>query len=263
MISLTDICFSYPNIDKPVFSGLNLRVDTGSWVAVTGPDSSGKSTLAKLLKGLVKPTSGTITSDVPFPDGIAWLGGDPYDMLVGISVEDDVAFGMENLGMPRQEMEVRLDQALRWTGLQKLRYRLTHTLSGGEQQKLALAGVLAMGVRILVLDEALSMLDRPARKSIHDLIQELRREPGLTVVEMTTQLEELFDADRTLFLDKGNILFDGPPLDFIHNPVGKQWCTTMGGVGGLAAALVISGVLPDLPGSVEDLTSTLIDTILK
>lgn len=263
MISFTDIEYAYPGAPKPIFRGLTLHLDSGSRLAVTGPDGSGKTTLAKLVTGLLKPMAGTITGDSAFPGRIAYLGGDPYDMIVGLSVEDDIVFGLENEALPSGEMEARLRDVLRWTGLEDLRHRLTHTLSGGEQQKLALAAALAMRVQGLVLDEALSMLDKPARTSIRSLIERLRHQLGMTVIEITNRPDDLFEADRIVVLESGAVRFDGTPNGFVSTPWGRGWCAQAGGTGGLAVTLIGNGVIPGTVGDSRDLVSYLLNNLLE
>ena len=255
MISLKDIVYSYPDAEDPVLNGLTLHLESGSHVAVAGPDGSGKTTLAKLLKGLLSPTAGTITGDAAAPADVAYLGGDPYDMIVGLTVEDDIVFGLENNAVPVQEMEVRLHDALRRTGMEDLRHRLTHTLSGGEQQQLALAGALAMKARTLVLDEALSMLHKPSRTAIRSLIRQLRLQFSMTVVEVTNRPDDLLETDRILFLRNGEVGFDGTPVEFVSTAWGREWCALAGGAGGLAAALIGRGIIVDSSGVSQDLTS--------
>jgi energy-coupling factor transport system ATP-binding protein len=265
MIVLEELHFAYPNGPEPVFESLNLSVDTFSWLAMMGPDGSGKTTLGKLIKGLLKPDSGVVHVDVghygptieavgPMNSSagsihhnasavhVGYLGGDPYDYLVGTSIEEDVVFGMENLGLGSNEMKVRLEEALRYTGLSGMEHRLTHTLSGGEQQKLAVAATLAMGARVLVLDEALSMLDRPARRAIRALIASLQTEPGITVVEMTLDLEDALTADRLIFLSGGVAAYDGPPADFVATDLGVRWARQSGGMPALRGALKERGL---------------------
>jgi energy-coupling factor transport system ATP-binding protein len=241
MISLDKVSFSYPASEKPIFLNLTLEIGKGSWVAISGPDGSGKTTLCKLVKGLLKPTSGSISFAEPCgQDRVGYLGGDPYDSLVGISVAEDVIFGLENLNLSQLEMEVRLEQALRWTGLLGMENRLVHTLSGGEQQKLALAGALAMGSDVLIIDEALNMIDNAARKITRDLMESLRKDRGLTILEAAS-VYFLPTVDRIIFLSDGEIMSDSSPDAFAASELGSRWIRLTGGVGalrqGLAAAL--------------------------
>ncbi|MEJ2716806.1 MAG: ATP-binding cassette domain-containing protein [Deltaproteobacteria bacterium] len=258
MIHLENVSFSYHPGAPPVFTDLDLEIELLSSLVIAGADASGKTTLAKLIKGMLQPDSGTITSpgDLVFDAG--YVGGDPYDSLVGVSVEEDVVFGLENLGLPAPEMRERLAQALEWTGLTGMEKRLTHTLSGGEQQKLALAGMLAAGARVLIIDEAFAMLDRPSRLSIRSLLASLRRDPGLTLIEVTNDLEDSVAADRMIFLSEGSILFDGVPMDFLASPLGRRWSGMAGGLGALVGALFERGILPEPFGDRSRLTSFLL-----
>jgi energy-coupling factor transport system ATP-binding protein len=240
MILLQDIWFSYPDAEKPVFSGLNLEIGSSDWVTVAGPDGSGKTTLGRIIKGLLLPQSGSIklendSSEAPFLS-VGYVGADPSDFLVGISVEEDIAFGLENLALSAHEMTSRMEQALRWTGMQGMEKRLTETLSGGEQQKLALASTLALGARVLILDEAMAMLDRPTRLGIRELINGLRTDPGLTVVEVSNNFEDLLNANRILFLSAGEIIFDGAAQEFFLTQHGRQWISLTRGVSRIPAS---------------------------
>lgn len=245
MISLQSVTFSYPSSPKPVFNDLTFTVDKHSWLVIAGPNGSGKTTLCKLLKGMLRPTSGRIVfGDTITQDQVGYLGGDPYDSLVGITVQEDVIFGLENLGLSQPEMEERLRTALEWTGLQEMGNRLVHTLSGGEQQKLALAGVLAMGSKILIIDEALSMLDKSARAAIHHLMDELRKEKGLSVIEASTSNFTPM-ADRIIFLLDGKIAFDSTLKAFSSSDLGRRWNEMTGGVESLRRTLACA-LSPDL-----------------
>ncbi len=175
------------------------------------------------------------------------MGGDPYDMIVGVSVEEDVAFGLENLGLHPDEIRKRLTRALDWTGLSGMEMRLVHTLSGGEQQRLALAALLAMGARILVSDEAMNMLDRVSRASIASMVDALRKNRGLTFVHITNSPEDMLRADRLIFLSDGSVLFDGMPADFFKSPRGLDWAAMSSGLMELSSGLSDAGLVPE-PG---------------
>ncbi len=262
MVVLEDVSFSYSSHRPPVFSAFNLKIEPLSWVTITGPDGSGKTTLGKLMKGLLRPDSGSVTVYPPqseAPETVGYLGGDPYDSLVGISVEEDIVFGMENLRFSRSEMKVRLEQSLGWTGLVGMEHRLVNTLSGGEQQKVALAGMLAMGARILILDEALTMLDRSTRIMIRSLLASLRKQPGLTIIETTQHLEEILTTDRVLFLSEGRLLFEGSPVQFIESSLGRDWSSMTGGLTGLRAQLFHRGVISAAQACTPDLTGVFIN----
>lgn len=244
MIKVEDLSFTYAGRTKPALEGVSLTLENRSWVAVTGPIGSGKTTFCKMLKGLLTPSSGRVDFTEPHEGFfyVAYLGGDPYDTVVGTSVEEDVVFGMENFGFPQCEMKARLKQALLWTELEGMEKRLVHTLSGGEQQKLALAGALATGARVLILDEAMNMLDRPVRKSVRTLLNALRTDPGLTIVEVTHNLEDIALADGIVFMEGGAVSFAGDYSAFAVHPIGRAWARAGGGVAGLAQELTRYGV---------------------
>ncbi|MFZ5865731.1 MAG: energy-coupling factor ABC transporter ATP-binding protein [Thermodesulfobacteriota bacterium] len=262
MISLSSVSFSYlPG--KPLISYLSVQIERGSRVAILGPDGSGKTTLAKLIAGLLQPDSGSVVVSEDSRVPVGYVGGDPYDALVGVSVEEDIVFGLENAQVPADEIQALLDRALQWTGLTGLEKRLTHTLSGGEQQKLALAGFLAMGTRVLILDEALSMLDTNARRSIRSLLEDLRKDPGLTVIEIANDVEAILSADRVLFLARGAIVFDGSPSNFLVGERGSNWLRLTGGLGALLEALLARGTVTCPTAEDRELTRFLFNTIIK
>jgi len=266
MIVVRNLSFSYSHHGPQVFNDLRLLIQDFSWVAVTGPDGAGKSTLGKLIKGLLKADNGSIVHDLTSPGGstyVGYLGGDPYDSFIGISVEEDIVFEMENLSIPTAEMEVRLNQALLWTGLVGLEKRLIHTLSGGEQQKLGLAGALAVGAKVLIIDEALSMMDRPSRLSIRSLLRTLRRDRGLTIIEITNSLEEALTADRILYLERGSVQFDGPPADFMASPMGTRWANLAGGMPALTKALLERRLIPACGSCDDNLLNSLLNYLNK
>jgi energy-coupling factor transport system ATP-binding protein len=266
MILVRNVSFSYSKKGLPLFKDLDLTIRDSSWVAVVGQDGAGKSTLGKLIKGLVKADKGSVASVPPNPSGsayVGYLGGDPYDSFVGISVEEDIAFGMENLGIKSAEMGIRLNQALAWTGLTGMEKRLVHTLSGGEQQKLGLAGMLAVEAKVLILDEAMSMLDRPSRFSIRSLLHALCRDQELTLIEITQNLEEALAADRILFLARGTIAFDGTPAEFMASPAGIRSASMAGGLPGLINTLVKREIVPAPRAQVDNLMETLLNYLKK
>ncbi len=236
MITLHDITFGYPEAPL-LFEGFNLSFDMGSWTCVTGPGCAGKSTLLRLIKGLLAPQSGRVLLPEGGPARIGYIGGDPVDFIVGVTVEDDVVFGMENLMIPREEMIPRLDGALQEVGLTGFEQRLTHTLSGGEQQKLAIAATLAMGVHTLLIDEALNMLDREAGSQVYGLLSRLNREQGVTVIEATHDMKSIMSADRVIFLSSGRVREDSPPLVFVNSTEGKGRQDMVGGFWSLRTEL--------------------------
>ncbi len=239
MILLDDISFSYPGTNNPVLQRISLKIAPSSWVVLTGPDGSGKTTLGKIITGLLKPSSGSLIVE----DGcagncrpnIGYLSGNPIEFLIGTTVEEDIVFGLETLQLPTAAIEYRLRQSLDWVDLLGMEKRLTHTLSGGELQKLALASVLATGARIIILDEALSMLDRPTAKTIRTIIKRLQIEHGLTLIEITYKSCDIMNANRMVFLRDHKIEFDGEPLEFFRTRTGREWVSLTGGVAELKA----------------------------
>jgi energy-coupling factor transport system ATP-binding protein len=264
MILLEDVSFSYPPNNKLIFTNLSVRVESQTWSAIAGPDGSGKTTLAKLVEGRLTPDGGRTAISVDSQaGGVGYLGGDPYDTIVGICVEEDIVFGLENLGFEPEQIERRLRRALQWTGLDGMEDRLVHTLSGGEQQKVALASALAAGTRILILDEALSMLDRPTRHAIRQLIGRLQRQKGLTVIEITHCLEDILSAERILFLSEAGIGFDGDAGEFLQSTFGRRWVEFSGGASALTVELFRRGLVPSADMSPETMVSFLTSNIRK
>lgn len=234
MIIIEDIHFSYTP-SEPIFRSLELTIESGASVCFVGQDGAGKSTLFKIIKGIILPLGGGVRFDFvtsTTPRNVGYLGGDPYDSFVGITVEDEIVFGPENMGLPVDEIQSRLDLALELTELKGYEKRLTHTLSGGEQQKLALAALLVMDLKILIIDDAFSMMDPPSRSRHWRWINKLKHELGLTILFTTNRLEELNNADRVLFLEKRShkFIFDGMPDDFMACSLCDDWLELENGV---------------------------------
>lgn len=219
-IQLDHVSYTYPGRDQPALDDLNLTLMEGECVALVGANGSGKTTLARHLNALLIPTAGRVmvagksTSDRAYRDAIHTMVGmvfqNPADQVVTTIVEEDVAFGPENLGLPPAEIRTRVDEALEAVGLSKLRTRPPHFLSAGQMQRLALAGVLAMRPRCVVFDEATSMLDPAGRRMVNDWMALLRAQ-GLTVVYITHYMSEAAFADRVIVLDSGRVVLDGSP----------------------------------------------------
>lgn len=207
----------------PALQGVDLRVYPGECVALVGGNGSGKSTLAKHLNGLLVPTAGEVRVDgidTRDPEGtwevrrrVGMIFENPDDQLVAAVIEEDVAFGCENLGLPPAEIRARVDAALRAVGLEHLRRRPPHLLSGGQKQRVAIAGVLAMRPRCLVLDEATAMLDPRGQAEVMDTAFALCRHEGLALVLITHAMEEAALADRVVVLAGGRIALEGPPAE--------------------------------------------------
>jgi energy-coupling factor transport system ATP-binding protein len=222
-VSCERVSFSYPGSAQPALSGVSLDLRRGEYVGVVGPNGGGKSTLVRLLNGLLRPESGRVLVSgrdpamEPFEvrKHLAVLFQNPDNGLVAPFVEDDVAFGLENLGVPREEMRERVARAVRAVGLEGYERREPHTLSGGEKQRVALAGLLAVEPEILVLDEPTSMLDAAGRKEVLEYLQDLRSEK--TVLHVTHNLEELTGVDRILVLNAGELVADETPERLFSN----------------------------------------------
>ncbi len=214
-------------VERPTFSldGLDLTVREGEFVAVLGHNGSGKSTLARLTNGLLQPQSGKITVlgidatneknlfDVRKNVGIVFQN--PDNQTVASIVEDDVAFGPENVGIPRKEIGERIEFALNAVGMQAYRRATTARLSGGQKQRIAIAGVLALKPKIMILDEATAMLDPRGRKEVLDVVYRLNKEEGITVLLITHFPEEAMLADRAFVMDHGKIVMEGKPQEIL------------------------------------------------
>ena len=221
MAIVLDNCFySYSNsLEEKVLSGVSFRVEAGSFISVIGPNGSGKSTLAKLLNGLYIPSYGIVEVDglstrekknIPqIRRKVALLFQNPDNQIVGDTVEDDTAFGPENLGLDRDEITKRVEDSLSKVGLLEKRKMSPNTLSGGEKARLGIAGVLALNPEVLVLDEATAMLDPEGRKEVMAILQDLWKYQGKTIILITHHPEETIYGERIVVLDKGEIKLDG------------------------------------------------------
>lgn len=218
MIELRNVSFRYG--PRPVLEGVDLAVGDGEYLGIVGPNGSGKSTLARLMVALAVPSSGHVLIDgidTADPAGhttirrkVGLVFQNPDNQIVGTIVEDDVAFGPENLGLGTDEISWRVDQALAQVGLSDVRGRSPATLSGGQKQRLAVASMLAMTPGHLVLDEPVSMLDPVGRREVLALATDLNRRLSKTVVHIAHGLEEIKAADRVVVLEKGRIIWSGP-----------------------------------------------------
>lgn len=226
MIRLIDVSFSYG--EKRVFDGVNLEIKEGEWVALVGANGSGKSTLIRLLNAVLLPTEGRVIIDgldtrdkdllweIRRKVGVVFQN--PDTQIVASIVEDDVAFGPENLGLDPEEIRSRVDKVLEVLGLLPLRKSPTYALSGGQKQKLAIAGVLAIKPEYLVLDEPTSMLDPPSRREINRILKYLYNKGDLTIIYSTHNPEEVLLAKRVVVLYEGKVVFDGAPVEFFSQP---------------------------------------------
>lgn len=227
LISVNNVSFQYPSEEKTTLEDLSLSVYKGEWLAIVGHNGSGKSTLAKLLNGLLLPSSGevkvedyTTTNEQELWEirrrvGIVFQN--PDNQFVGTSVRDDVAFGLENFGVPRDEMITRIEQSILRVNMQDFIENEPHHLSGGQKQRVAIAGIIAQKPSIIILDEATSMLDPMGRKEVMDTVKELNEEEGITVISITHDLEEAIRADRVIVMKQGSILATGSPRHVFQN----------------------------------------------
>src|ERR687894_2266515 len=223
VVSCKDVSFRYPGTDPtadpPALDGVSFTIQSGEYVGVVGPNGGGKSTLVRLLNGLLAADSGRVgvagldpaTEPFEVRRRVGVLFQNPDNGLVAPFVEDDVAFGLENLGVERAEMRARVREAITAVGLSGYERREPHTLSGGEKQRVALAGLLAVGPEVLLLDEPTAMLDPAGQEEVLGRVRELSR--SRTVLHVTHHLEELFDADRVLVLGDGRLAADTTPED--------------------------------------------------
>ena len=225
ILSFNNVTFSYtpdvPDARKAV-QGVTFAVNEGEWIAIVGHNGSGKSTLAKLLSGLLFPQEGEvrIMRDVLTEENlwdlrsqIGMVFQNPDNQFVGATVQDDVAFSLENNGVPYEEMVERVQESLQQVKMDGFLNHEPHHLSGGQKQRVAIAGALAMHPRILILDEATSMLDPQGREEVLQIVQALREKIGLTVLSITHDLEEAMLADRILFMNDGKKFAQGTPAE--------------------------------------------------
>ncbi len=229
LLTAENISFSYDKQNNAV-KNLSLSVEKGEYLCIIGHNGSGKSTLARLFNALLIPDSGALTVDgfcssektalFEIRKRVGVVFQNPDNQLVASIVEDDVAFGPENLGVKREEIGERIDYALKAVGMEEFRHGSPARLSGGQKQRIAIAGVLALKPEILVLDESTAMLDPQGRKEILQVVKRLNKEEGVTVIAITHYMEEVLDADRVIVMNDGEIALSGTPKDIFAS--GKE-----------------------------------------
>ncbi len=229
IIEVKNVTFEYSDAEqnKTVIKDFNVDIRRGSFTVILGHNGSGKSTLAKLLNGLYKPASGEVLVDgisttdedneIEIKRKVGMVFQNPDNQLVASIVEEDVAFGPENLGLPPEEIRRRVDDALRSVGMYEFRESTPHHLSGGQKQRIAIAGIIAMKPECIVLDEPTAMLDPKGRREIINTVERLNREDGITVVLITHFMEEAENADRVIVMSDGVILADSTPKEVFSN----------------------------------------------
>ena len=233
-IKLENVDYSYKTdegMSVPVIKDLSLEIERGQFVAVLGHNGSGKSTFAKLLNMILSPQSGKIfvggkdITDENITESevyelrktVGMVFQNPDNQLVATVVEDDVAFGPENLGVPSAEIRRRVDEALATVGMTKYAHHEPHRLSGGQKQRVAIAGIIAMMPECIIFDESTAMLDPIGRREVLSTIKKLNREMGITIVMITHYMDEAAMADRVVVLDDGRISLDGTPSEVFEN----------------------------------------------
>ncbi len=226
-IEIKDVVLEYPSYDEEpphrAIDHLDLNIKKGEFVAVLGHNGSGKSTLARMMNGLLTPTSGDVliegmnTKDEDLNWDIKAHAGmvfqNPDNQIVATIVEEDVAFGAENLGIPQPQLQQRVDSALRVVEMETYRKHAPHLLSGGQKQRVAIAGILAMNPDCIIFDEPTAMLDPNGRVEVMNTIKKLHEEEGKTVVLITHYMDEAVQADRVVILEKGKLVMDGTPKE--------------------------------------------------
>lgn len=231
MIECRNLIFKYTagenQEEKIAINDVNLQIKEGEFIAILGHNGSGKSTMAKHMNALLIPTEGKMlvnkmdTSDMNNLWNIRETAGmvfqNPDNQLVATIVEEDVAFGPENLGVPPEEIRKRVDEALERVGMSEYKRHAPHLLSGGQKQRIAIAGILAMKPKCIIFDEPTAMLDPSGRKEVLDTIIDLNKNYGITVILITHYMDEGAKADRIVVMDKGKLILDGKPRDVFSN----------------------------------------------
>lgn len=235
LLAFRDVSFSYDGDEGqrvPVLKSVDLTFEKGSFVSVLGHNGSGKSTLAKLMNALLLPEEGVVlVSGFDTKDGeVLWeirrhvgmVFQNPDNQIVGATVEDDVAFGLENMGVDPQEMRRRIDDALQSVGMEKYLLAQPHRLSGGQKQRVAIAGIMAMRPSVIILDEATAMLDPQGRQEVMLLARRLNQEEGITIINITHFPEEAVYSDRVTVMNAGEVLMEGSPQE-VFSQVDRLW----------------------------------------
>ena len=231
MIECRNLIFKYTagenQEEKIAINDVNLQIKEGEFIAILGHNGSGKSTMAKHMNALLIPTEGKMlvnkmdTSDMNNLWNIRETAGmvfqNPDNQLVATIVEEDVAFGPENLGVPPEEIRKRVDEALERVGMSEYKRHAPHLLSGGQKQRIAIAGILAMKPKCIIFDEPTAMLDPSGRKEVMNVIKKLNKEENITTLHITHYMEEAVQADRVVVVDKGKKLLEGTPKEVFKN----------------------------------------------
>ena len=230
IISLQHVYFTYPSGKNQVLKDINLDIKKGSWTSIVGHNGSGKSTVTRLINGLLTPDENPDTKIIvdneiltektvwDIRDKVGIVFQNPDNQFVGATVADDVAFGLENRGVAHDEMVERVNLALQWVGMEKYANSEPSNLSGGQKQIVAIAGILAIKPKIIILDEATAMLDPNGRNSILRLVKRMKEKNNLTVISITHDVDEaIIEADQVVVLNDGKILMQDNPINVFKN----------------------------------------------
>ncbi|MBA5729876.1 energy-coupling factor ABC transporter ATP-binding protein [Aerococcaceae bacterium INB8] len=225
IIKLKDISFQYQGVESFALTNVNLTINKGEWVALIGPNGSGKSTLAKIMNGLLVPESGKVFINGKLLDeetvwearrSVGMVFQNPDNQFVGATVEDDVAFGLENNGVERLEMIQRVNEALQQVRMSDHKQKEPARLSGGQKQRVALASVIALRPDVILLDEATAMLDPLGREEVIEAIEKVKEQHDLTVISITHDIDEASKADRIIVMKDGEKKSEGVPADIFN-----------------------------------------------
>ncbi|MFT4415749.1 energy-coupling factor ABC transporter ATP-binding protein [Fredinandcohnia humi] len=222
LLLVDNISYKYTEEAELALQDLSFSVKKGEWLAIVGHNGSGKSTLARILNGLLLPQAGSVTiTNIQLSEDSIWdirkkigmVFQNPDNQFVGTTVRDDIAFGLENNGIPREEMIVRIERAINMVKMEEFLDYEPHQLSGGQKQRVAIAGVLAVKPDLIILDEATSMLDPVGRNEVLETIRKIKNESNITVLSITHDLDEAARADRMIVMNRGKLFATGTPED--------------------------------------------------
>ena len=279
IIETKNLKYTYPIGTKPAFEDVTLQIEKGEFVVLTGPSGCGKTTLCRCFNGLIPHFySGTLEGEITVSElrvsehpihelaqHVGMVFQNPENQLFALSVEKDTAFGLENLGMSREEIRGRVDWALKTTGIFEIKDRAPYELSGGQQQRVAISSVLAMQPEIIVLDEPTSFLDPLGAQKIFEVINMLNKELGITTILVEHRLDLTSKyASRVIIMDKGRILLDGPPKEILSSEEARLIGVGIPKVTRLYQILKEKGVnLSKVPLSADEATEALLEVLAK